>query len=134
MLDPGQMIPFAMLAPAVTPGADMHLGAELLRMLLSLAAVVAMIFVAAWVSRRLQRGGRPGSRRLRCVESLAVGSRERVLLIDADGKRLLVGVGQGGLRTLHVFDGAAPVEADEPAPLAAVPNVAQLVRRWKVKS
>ncbi|SEJ08514.1 FliO/MopB family protein [Frateuria terrea] len=119
-------------APAAAP--DINVGGELLRVLLSLAAVVALIFVAGWMSRRLQARTLPGGRRIRCVETFAVGARERVLLLDADGKRLLVGVGQGGLRTLHVYEGAAPVEANPPAAMPAAPNFAQLLSRWKGKS
>lgn len=121
------------LAPATLPAADMDVGGELLRVLLSLAAVVALIFVAGWLSRRLQARSRPGGRRIRCVEVMAVGARDRIMLLDADGKRLLVGVGPGGMRTLHVYEGAAPVEDDAPA-LAAVPDIAQLLSRWKGKS
>jgi flagellar protein FliO/FliZ len=68
------------------------------------------------------------------VETCAVGARDRVMLIDADGKRLLIGVGQGGMRTLHVYEGEAPVDANPPAPTPAVPNFAQLLSRWKGKS
>lgn len=121
------------LAPVVA-APQVNVGGELLRVLLSLAAVITLIFVAGWMSRRLQARNLPGGRRIRCVESMAVGARERVLLIDADGKRLLVGVGQGGLRTLHVYEGAAPVDATPPAPLPVAPNFAQLLSRWKGKS
>ena len=120
------------LAPVVA-APEVNVGGELLRVLLSLAAVIALIFVAGWMSRRLQARTLPGGRRIRCVETLAVGARERVLLLDADGKRLLVGVGQGGLRTLHVYEGAAPADATPPAPPVA-PDFAQLLSRWKRKS
>jgi flagellar protein FliO/FliZ len=116
-------------APVAAP--DINVGGELLRVLLSLAAVIALIFVAGWMSRRLQARTLPGGRRIRCVETFAVGARERVLLLDADGKRLLVGVGQGGMRTLHVYEGAAPVDATPPSDAPMAPNFAQLLSRWK---
>lgn len=125
---------FALILAAPVPAPDLNVGGELLRVLLSLAAVIALIFVAGWMSRRLQARTLPGGRRIRCVETFAVGARERVLLLDADGKRLLIGVGQGGLRTLHVYDGAAPLDANPPAPLPVAPNFAQLLSRWKGKS
>ena len=127
----------AALAPAALPAAgtaaDINVGGELSRVLLSLVAVVALIFAAGWMSRRLQARSRPGGRRIRCVEAMAVGARDRVLLIEADGKRLLVGVGPGGMRTLHVYEGAAPME-DDPATMPAVPDLAQLLSRWRGKS
>lgn len=124
----------AVIFAAPAAATDINVGGELLRVLLSLAAVIALIFVAGWMSRRLQARTLPGGRRIRCVETYAVGARERVLLLDADGKRLLVGVGQGGMRTLHVYEGAAPVDASPPAPMPAAPNFAQLLSRWKGKS
>jgi len=110
---------------------DINVGGELFRVLLSLAAVVAMIFVAGWLSRRLQSRSRPGGRRIRCVEAMAVGARDRVLLLDADGKRLLVGVGPSGMRTLHVYDGE-PAEPAVVEPVAApLPAFGELLARWK---
>ncbi|MFC5740496.1 FliO/MopB family protein [Dyella tabacisoli] len=93
----------ALIAPVTS---DISVGNELLRVLLNLGGIVALIFVAGWLSRRAQGRARVGGRRIRCVESFAVGARERVLLLDADGKRLLIGMGPGGMRTLHVYDGA----------------------------
>ncbi len=125
----------AALAPAALPAADINVGGELLRVIVSLVAIIAMILVAGWVTRRLQR--RPGGsgRRIRCVESFAVGARERLLLLDADGKRLLIGTGPGGMRTLHVYDGEAPrdiVPAASNEPLK--PVFGDLLARLKVRS
>ncbi|RDI97828.1 flagellar biosynthetic protein FliO [Dyella solisilvae] len=115
------------LALPVAAAPDINVGGELVRVLLSLFGIVALIFAAGWLSRRLQARTMPGGRRLRCVETMAVGARDRLLLIDADGKRLLVGVGQGGMRTLHVYDGAAP----EPGPMPPVQGFGDVLARWK---
>ncbi|WP_266159762.1 FliO/MopB family protein [Dyella silvatica] len=119
----------ALIAPA-TP--ELNMGAELLRMLLSLGGIVALIFAAGWLSRRVQGRAQPGGRRIRCVESFALGTRERVLLLDADGKRLLIGLGPAGMRTLHVYDGAAP-EQDESTAAAAPFNFSDVLAAWKRK-
>lgn len=126
----------AVLAPvAIAPVAaasDPGVGGELLRVVLSLFGIVALILAAGWLSRRVQSRGMPGGRRIRCVESFSVGARERLLLLDADGKRLLVGVGQGGMRTLHVYEGAAPEPSGTP-PAAAAPAFAELLAGWRRK-
>ncbi|TBR37206.1 MULTISPECIES: flagellar biosynthetic protein FliO [Dyella] len=116
---------------AALPTAEVSVGAELIRVVLSLAGIIALIFAAGWLSRRLQARTQPGGRRIRCVESFAVGARERMLLIDADGKRLLVGVGPGGMRTLHVYDGEAP---PAPEPAVTPPAFADVLSLWKRKS
>jgi len=125
----------ALLAPAAQAAAaavpEINVGAELLRVVLSLAGIIALIFAAGWLSRRLQVRTAPGGRRIRCVETLAVGARDRVLLLEANGKRLLVGVGQGGLRTLHVFDGEVATNDEADPPAAPAPGFAELLARWK---
>ena len=119
------------LAP-VLAAPEIDVGGELLRVVLSLAAIIVLIVLAGWLSRRLQSRAAPGGRRIRCVETFTLGTRERLLLLDADGKRLLVGVGQGGMRTLHVYDGAAPAPVAAAVPAApATPSFAQLLARWR---
>ena len=111
---------------------DINVTGELIRVVLSLGAIVALIFAAGWLTRRLQSRQFVGGRRLRCVESMSISARERVLLIEADGKRLLVGVGTGGVRALHVYEGTVPVEA-VPAPVS-LPPFAELLGRLGRKS
>ncbi|GGA27503.1 flagellar biosynthetic protein FliO [Dyella nitratireducens] len=111
---------------------DINVTGELIRVMLSLGAIVALIFAAGWLTRRLQSRQIGGGRRLRCIETMPISTRERVMLIEADGKRLLVGVGAGGIRTLHVYEGTAPMEA-APAP-APLPPFAELLGRLGRKS
>jgi len=111
---------------------DINVAGELVRVVLSLGAIVALIFAASWLTRRLQSRQFVGGRRLRCIESMSISARERVMLIEADGKRLLVGVGAGGIRALHVYEGTVPVDA-APAP-APLPPFAELLGRLGRKS
>jgi flagellar protein FliO/FliZ len=120
---------FALLAPSLA-APDIAVGAELVRVVLSLLGIIALILAAGWISRRLQGRTAPGGRRIRCVETFSVGARDRVLLLEANGKRLLVGVGQGGMRTLHVYEGEVE-SMDAAAPPASMPGFAELLARWK---
>lgn len=125
------------LMMAMAPAASMppvDVTGELLRVMLSLAGIVALIFAAGWLTRRLQARQLIGGRRLRCVESMSVGARERVLLVDADGKRMLLGVGVGGVRALHVYDGNAPVAEEGAGTPASLPPFAQLLGRMGRKA
>jgi flagellar protein FliO/FliZ len=122
------MLMLALVAPIAAP--DLNVGGELVRVLLSLCGIVALIFAAGWLSRRLQARTTPGGRRLRCVETMAVGARDRLLLIDADGKRLLIGVGPNGMRALHVYDGTASTPETPNANLPPI-GFGELLARWK---
>jgi flagellar protein FliO/FliZ len=106
---------------AAVTGAD---AAELLRVLLSLVAVVAMILIIAWLARRAQSRVRPGGKRMRCLETLSVGSKEKVLLVQVGDIQMVVGTSPAGLRTLLVLDEPLP-EAPErkSAALRAVDTV-----------
>lgn len=86
-----------------------------LRVVLSLAGVVALALVMAWMLRRLQLGGGRGQRRLRVLESLTVGAKERVVLIAVGDRQLLLGVTAGSVRTLRALDAPIPEPAVVPA-------------------
>ncbi len=120
------------LATAPAAAAEFNATGELLRVLISLVGIVVLIFAAGWLSRRMQRTRGAGGRRIRCVESFAIGTRERIVLLEADGKRLLIGTGPGGMRTLHVYDdaaGAPPIAVQTPP--VVIPAFGDLLARWK---
>ena len=123
----------AAFAPVALPAAEFNATGELLRVLLSLAGIIVLIFAAGWFSRRMQRTRGAIGRRIRCVESFAIGTRERIVLLEADGQRLLVGTGPGGMRTLHVYAAGEgtplPVTADKST--VTVPAFGELLARWK---
>ena len=80
---------------------------------LALGLVVLAIVVLAWALRRLQGGAAVANAQLRVVAALPVGPRERVLVVDAGGTQLLLGVTATQITRLHEF--AQPVvAADRP--------------------
>jgi flagellar protein FliO/FliZ len=100
-------------AAGAGPVAGAGLGAGLGQTALSLLLVLAAILALAWLLRRVQ-GLRPGGGGTMQIQGgLQVGARERVLMIRAGGKHLLIGVAPGSVQTLHVFD-QPPLEL-EPA-------------------
>lgn len=76
------------------------------QMLGSLVAIIAVIFAFAWLARRMpmKLGGARGD--LRVHATLAVGARERVMIVQAGAAYLVLGVSPGQIRTLHVLDQA----------------------------
>ena len=88
---------FAVAADAVDIAPD---GAGLLRATVGLALVLALIFAVGWVMRRLQpaRGATQGP--LRVVGSQALGTRERVVLLEIGEQWIVVGVAPGNVRGL----------------------------------
>ncbi len=106
---PSEALFLLLLAPAISiaaadaPAPSADLNGELLRVTLTLIGIVVLILAAGWLTRRLQLFSRPSRRRLRCIESLPVGVKERILLVDIDGTQLLIGIAPGSIRTLHML-------------------------------
>ena len=87
--------------------------------LLAFIAVVALIPAALWVLRRLQ-GTAPGTGRVvTLVGGLALGPRERIAVIEADGRRWMVGVTGQSISLLAELERSAcadPAATAAPAP------------------
>lgn len=90
---------------------------------LALAMVIGLILALAWLARRLPgvRGGSANAA-LRVVGSLALGPRERLVVVAVGDTQLVLGVGAGGTRTLHTLSEPLPV-----AEATGTPAFAQLL-------
>jgi len=94
---------------ALAQGAEDPLSHEvLLRMSGGLLLVVALVFAAAWGVRRFGRLPTAGNSTLRLLGGIAVGQRERVVLVKAGNERLLLGVAPGRVQMLHALTGDTP--------------------------
>lgn len=83
-------------APATSLGA-------LLQSVAALGAVVVAIFAAAWALRRLQPGVAAGQGPLRPVAAVAVGTRERVVIVEVQDTWLVLGVAPGAVNVIHTL-------------------------------
>ncbi len=84
-------------------------------MVLGLLVVLALIFGSAWLVRRVNGVRGVNNSAMRIVSVLAVGQRERILLLEVGGRQVLIGVTAHNIRTLHVFEEpvvTGPVRAD----------------------
>jgi flagellar protein FliO/FliZ len=90
-------------APGVPLGEVASVG-SLTQVTAALVLVVIAILAVAWILRRLSGATQIGSGSLRIVGGITLGTKERVVLLEAGETQMLVGVTPGQLRTLHVFD------------------------------
>lgn len=89
-------------AEAAAPGVSVG---TMLQTFAMLALLLALFVGAAWLTRRLN-GGRGligGQGPLRIVGALALGPRERILLVEVEDTWLVIGIAPGQMRTLHTL-------------------------------
>ncbi len=109
-------------APAQTSTASVGFS-QLAQVLGALVLVLVLIFGLATATQRLRLGRGANGRHLRIVDALALGERERLLLVDVAGERVLLGVAAGRIERLHVLPAATPAAAAADAPAAGFPRV-----------
>lgn len=76
--------------------------APLLQVSGALIAIIALILAAAWLVKRLGFAPkRTGVNGLKISASASLGARERVVVVDVDDARLVLGVTAGQINLLH---------------------------------
>ncbi|HSC67310.1 MAG TPA: flagellar biosynthetic protein FliO [Cellvibrio sp.] len=88
-------------------------GTHLLNVTLGLSAIIALIFALSFFVKRFGSGSFSANTQLKIISSMPLGTRERIVLIDAAGQQLLLGITPTNINTLHVF--AEPIAVDNKA-------------------
>ncbi len=79
---------------------------SMLNMVMGLVVVIALILGLAWVLRKYGRLPVSNQVDMKVLGGLSLGTRERAVLIQVEGQRLLLGVAPGRVETLHIMDEA----------------------------
>jgi flagellar protein FliO/FliZ len=86
---------------------------SLTQLTLSLIAVVALIVGLSWTLKRLRIGAPKGRGTIAVLDELALGPRERVVLVRVGDSQVLLGVAPGSVVSLTPL--AAPIAVTGPA-------------------
>lgn len=100
----------------------------------ALLVVLAVVFIAAWMLRRLKLFSQRGAGYLEVLGEISIGAKERAVLLKVGDKRVLVGVAPGSVTALHVLNADELPENKVPEfPAAdsapAAPNFKALLRQ-----
>ncbi|MHB0763278.1 flagellar biosynthetic protein FliO [Stutzerimonas sp. NM35] len=90
-------------------------GGQLSKLLLGLLLVIGLIFLLAWVLRRMQRLNPRGNQAIKLISSHALGPRERLLLVQVGSEQILLGLSAGRITPLHVLEEPVHLPDAEPA-------------------
>jgi len=80
--------------PAVSAGSYVQAG-------LALALIVALLAGTAWLARKVSGGKGFGRGGMKVVGGVALGPRERIVLLEVGEEWLVIGIVPGQIRTLH---------------------------------
>jgi flagellar protein FliO/FliZ len=83
-----------------TAGVPPDLGASALQMVLGLIVVLGLLLGALWLLKRIGQPQGPAAGLMRVVAGVAVGARERVVILELGNSWLVLGVAPGQVTTL----------------------------------
>lgn len=88
-------------------------GSPLLQVSGALFGIIAFILIAAWLAKRFGLAGKTtNTRDLKVSASASLGSRERVVIVDVEDARLVLGVTASSVNLLHKLPPAPPTRGE----------------------
>lgn len=102
-------------AQAATPMAGNGMTGQLVQLLLGLLLVIGLIFLLAWLMRRVQQIGPRGGKVIKVLASQALGPRDRLVLVQVGSEQILLGLSPGRISALHVMNEPVHLPDGEPA-------------------
>lgn len=82
---------------------------------LALGLIVCLLVGTAWFARKLSGGKGFGQGGMKVVGGVALGPRERIVLVEVGESWLVIGIVPGQIRTLHTLPRGSSPES-EPSP------------------
>jgi flagellar protein FliO/FliZ len=79
--------------------------ADIAQWSLGLLIVLAAFFLCIWFVRKFSGFSASGADRMRVIDGLSLGMREKVVLLQVGRKQLVLGVTPGRIQTLEVLEG-----------------------------
>jgi len=76
---------------------------SVIHLMLSLGLVLGLILLMAFLLRKLTHYKLQVTSDMKILSQLPVGTKERILLLEIGGNRMLVGVTAQAITTLHLF-------------------------------
>ena len=83
---------------------DMTTG-DMLNWSIGMFIVLCIFFVLIWLMKKLNSGTVTGSGQLQVIGGLSLSMREKIVILKAGNKQLILGVSPGHIETLHVLEG-----------------------------
>ncbi len=119
--------PFS-VAQETTPEVGKHVAANLdaASIILSLLLVLMLIIAIAFVLKKFQpQGGKMSG--MKIITSLHLGTKERLVVVEVDGKQLLLGVTSQHINLIQTLEN--PMEVGQPLTMDIGQNIVKLLKK-----
>ncbi len=116
------------VAQEAAPEVGKHVAANLdvVSIILSLLLVLGLIVVVALILKRFQPQGGTLSG-MKVITSLHLGTKEKLVVVDVDGKQLLLGVTAQQITLIQTLD--KPMEVGQPLTMDIGQNIVKLLKK-----
>ena len=88
-------------------------GRHLMSVTLALLGIIGLIFGLSWFVKRFNQGSFSANAHIKILSAMPLGTRERIVLIEAGGQQLLLGITPTNINTLHVFENPIVMDSNE---------------------
>ena len=89
--------------PPYTPPPEALSTGSILQVIFSLLLVLAAVVLVAWILKRINLPQHGAGNLLKVISGVAIGQRERIVLVEVKDTWLVIGVAPGQVRTLHTM-------------------------------
>ena len=103
------------VAQTAAPLASSGMGGQVVQLLLGLLLVIGLIFLLAWLMRRVQQIVPRGGQVIKVLATQPLGPRDRLVLVQVGGEQVLLGLTPGTISALHVLKEPVHLPDAEPA-------------------
>lgn len=105
-----------MKTQSIAPSTPTHTDSPLISVSAALGGIILLILLVAWIARRFGFAGTSaaGKKTLQIRASVNLGPRERVVIVDIEDARLVLGVTASQITHLHTLPPAP--ESEQPLP------------------
>jgi flagellar protein FliO/FliZ len=117
------------------PSVDEVSSSYISRIVIGLVLILVLIFLLAWVMKKMQLTPQSGQQLIKIISAISVGHRDRIALIQVGDEQILVGLTPGRIHKLHELKSAVDISHDEDmAPGQFAEKLSRLMNRNKNKS
>ena len=77
---------------------------DIAKLFISLASVIALVLIFSYCFKKMNNFSFGGSQVMNIISSIAIGQKEKIILLEVAGKNLLIGVSSGSISLLKELD------------------------------